>query len=261
MRIYIPTYGRSFKQVTLSNLPPALQFFTTLVVQERESHLYDFVKNTSVKITILPPTIKTIGPTRDWIIQHHLKLHKKDPKIVMLDDDIKFDTRRKDDPGKFLTATPAEILLLFETLAKTLSAATHAGVLAREGGNRVRKPYIFSTRMMRVLAYNLDLFPKNVSFSRVPLMEDFDVTLQLLRLRHSNVVLCDWVQGQGSSNAPGGCSSYRTLKLQERSANMLRKLHPKFVKVVKKKTKGAWNGQERTDVMVQWKKAYESNRS
>jgi hypothetical protein len=258
MKIYIPTYGRAARQVTLKNLPPALRDRVSLVVQQREAHLYAGFKG-QVEVKVLPGHIRTIGPTRDWIIQSH-RVKKHGDALVMLDDDIKFDTRRKDDPTKFLTSTEREVERLFRDLEVILQSYTHAGVLAREGGNRVTEEVIYCTRMMRVLAYNVrEMQKEKIQFSRLKVMEDFDVTLSLLRRGHQNAILCNWVQGQGSSNAEGGCSHYRTLSLHAQSAVGLKKLHPEFVKLVQKKTKSAWGGEERTDVIVQWKRAYESS--
>ena len=46
---------------------------------------------------------------------------KKDgPFLVLLDDDLKFDTRRKDETEKFLTSKPKEILSMFSQIEKTL---------------------------------------------------------------------------------------------------------------------------------------------
>ena len=56
----------------------------------------------------------------------------------------------------------------------------------------------------------------------------------------------------------GGCSTYRTMELQGAAAEKLAAKHHPFVKVVIKKTKTAWGGAERKDVIVQWKKAYQS---
>jgi hypothetical protein len=91
-------------------------------------------------------------------------------------------------------------------------------------------------------------------------MEDFDVTLQLLRKGHRNAVLNQWAQDQGTSNAPGGCSTYRTPEVQAAGAYGLQKLHPDFVTVVDKETKQAWGGGVRKDVRIAWKKALESSR-
>lgn len=263
MKIYIPTYGRSerLQNSTFHKLPKALQKKAHLVVQKREKDKYS-----GYPILVLPDNIRSVAPTRQWIIDNHdIKTTKY---LVMLDDDIRFDLRRKDDPGKFTTAFEQDILNLFKTLKQMLSKYTHAGVISREGGNRHHKA-LMATRMCRVLAYNVpELRKSGAKFNR-PLkqaphekftMEDFDITLQLLRAGHANIVLTDWIQGQGSSNAKGGCSEYRTLDIHAQSAKTLAALHPGFVKVVEKTTKTAWGGATRLDVIVQWKRAYESSK-
>jgi len=51
------------------------------------------------------------------------------------------------------------------------------------------------------------------------------------------------------------------MEAQDRAARALKERFPDFVTLVKKKTKTAWEGQERTDVIIQWKKAYEWGRA
>lgn len=252
MQIFIPTYGRSKFQGTWNQLPKILQTRTVLVVQKREAKLYP-----NLPILVLPEKIKTIAPTRQFILEYAIK--KKIEKFVMLDDDLRFDIRRKDENNKFYVATESQKLTLFDKIEKALQRYAHVGVLAREGGNRVLESYKLCSRMMRILAYNTNVLKYHkIRFDRLPLMEDFDVTLQLLRRGVPNIVLCAWVQGQGGSGAKGGCSHFRTLALHNACANRLSTLHSQFVKVVEKQTKSAWGGQARLDVHVQWKKAYES---
>lgn len=256
MQIFIPTYGRSEKQVTYDFLPEQLRRDVILVVQHREKHLYK--QYPPRNLLVLPNSIQTVSPTRQYIMKW---AHKKGiKKLVMLDDDMRFDTRRIDDPTKFLVSQPKEVLKLFDVLENALDEYAHAGVLAREGGNRITETYVYATRMTRVLAYRVDTFMKEkIKFDRLPLQEDFDVTLQLLRKGYANVVLCNWVHGQGQSGAAGGCSHFRTDELHDANAKKLAALHPEFVKVVTKETKGAWGGRVRLDVHVQWKKAFASS--
>ena len=113
--------------------------------------------------------------------------------------------------------------------------------------------------MMRVLGYNKKYLEREqITFGRIPVMEDFDITLQLLRRGYPNMILNHWVHNQGGSDTTGGCSTFRTPELQEKAANMLKEFHPNFVKVVEKETKTSWGGKKRTDVTVYWKKAYKS---
>lgn len=251
MQILIPTYGRHNRQHTYNNLPPAIQKRTTLVVQHRERDMYK-----DYPINVLPKNIETIAPTRQYIMRM-----TPERKICMLDDDLRFDFRRMDERGKFYVATEKQVVDMFKAIEKSLDDYAHVGVLSREGGNRVLEETRECTRMMRVLAYDVSVFrAENIKFDRLHLQEDFDVTLQLLRKGYPNLVLCKWVNGQGSSGAKDGCSHFRTIELHNENAHRLAKLHAPFVKLVEKQTKGAWGGRKRTDVMVQWKKAYESSR-
>lgn len=250
MQILITTLGRADDQRTYRNLPDVLKKKTRLVVQYKERDLYP-----DYKTIVLPKNITMLSPTRQYIIEKIA-----DKKTIILDDDIGFDTRRTDDPTKFVNSTPKDIIKLFETIHDELSEFAHVGVLAREGGNRITKETVQCTRQVRVLAYRTDILKKEkVKFDRLPCQSDFDVTLQLLRKGYPNLILCKWVQGQGNSNAPGGCSTYRTLEMLRNNSKNLARLHSPFVKLVEKETKTAWGGGKRLDVHVQWKKAYESS--
>ena len=254
LKIYIPTLNRVGKQHTFQHLPEKLKKQTTLVCPLNEVKLHTALNYQNV----LGCAAKGIGKTRQYILEHAAA--NGYDKIVMLDDDLRFDWRRLDERGKFYVATEAQVLELFKSIETNLKNYVHVGVLAREGGNRCPTEFMKNTRMLRVLAYNVPkFFAAEVRYDRLPVMEDFDVTLQLLRKGFPNLLLCNWVNGQGSSNAAGGCSTYRTMEVQEMGAKMLAKKHPEFVKLVRKQTKAAWNGQERTDVMIQWKKAFESS--
>lgn len=251
LKLYIPTRGRVNKQNTYKNLPPEWQARTKLVVHYEEADLYD----KSLPIIVPPKTVTGIGPTRQWIMDS-----QEETKICMLDDDLRFDLRREDDPGKFGTAYPEDVSKMFSIMEKTLEDYAHVGVTAREGGNRFHEKVRFNTRMLRVLGFNRAMFyAAGARFDRNVVMEDFDVSLTLLRAGYPNVVLNKYIQGQGSSNAAGGCSIYRTMEVQAEGARRLKELHPDFVSLVTKTTKGAWGGQTRTDVMIQWKKAFESS--
>jgi len=250
--IYIPTTNRVGKQHTYNHLPKKQQKTAVLVCPKAE-----LAAHQAAGYNAIACPVKGIGKVRQWIIDNH-----QGDYLIMLDDDLRFDKRREDDRTKFIPATESDVNALFSEIYKNLKKYTHVGVAPREGGNRLTNHFETNIRMLRVLAYNVKKFKAaGVSYDRCPVMEDFDVTLQLLRKGHENLLLCDWVQGQGMSNAEGGCSTYRTMDLQEKGAKLLNKHHPQFVKLVTKKTKNAWNGNERTDVVIQWKKAYESSKT
>lgn len=252
MQIFIPTLGRPRQQKTYHALPATLREQTRLVVRPHEA-----LRLAQYPCIVLPEALPDgIAPTRQYILEYAARAGHE--RIVMCDDDLTFYRRRTDDPGKATNATEADVVQMFEALAETLSPdAPHAGVAAREGGNRLAdQERVHATRMQRVLGYHVPtVVASGARFDRVAFMEDFDMTLQLLRAGLPNTVLCCWWQGQAQSNAPGGCSTQRTPERQAEAARRLEELHPAFVDVVQKVTASAWGGGERTDVRVRWKAA------
>lgn len=253
MLIAIPSRARADqKNHTYANLPPSVQAKVAFFVPKAEVAAYQARFPAAV---IVGCGVSGIGKVRQFIL-HWCGEHSH-RYVCMLDDDLSFFERRRDDPTKLQKARSTSPL--FMAIESALRKHAHVGVSAREGANRNTAPYIYDTRMLRVLAYDTAILKKEkIRYDRCPVMEDFDVTLQLLEKGYSNVVLNQWAQDQGTSNAPGGCSTYRTKEVQAEGANTLKKLHPDFVTVVTKETKGAWGGGERTDVRIAWKKARES---
>lgn len=200
-----------------------------------------------------------ISQTRKALAAYHSRKYPTDPRIIMMDDDLRFYTRRKDDAGKFTDATKAEITAMFAAVGKAMYDYALVGITSREGGNNVLADE-HNTRTTRFLAYNLDFIKQaGAKFGRIELMEDFDMQLQLSRAGYSSILLHSWAQGQKDSGAPGGCSTYRTPELQAACAHQLAAFHPGFVKVVEKTTKTSFGGGTRVDVQVSWKKAYASS--
>ncbi len=245
MDIYICTYGRAHRQITWKQLPPTIQNRTTLVVQDREQHLYDSYPD----VLVLPREIRTVADTRQWL------LHYSSAPCVQLDDDLVFSTRRHDDPSKFRPSTEVDLIRLFHNIEDLLEKYVHVGVSHREGANRNHEPLLHNTRQMRIHGYDrARLQHEGIEHNRLQVMEDFDTTLQLLRLGYPNAVINNIVHNQGGSNTEGGVSEYRTIESHNEHAEQLAALHPEYVKVVQKDNAGEWG--KRKDVRIQWKKAY-----
>lgn len=256
MIIYIPTLNRTRKQITYENLPAAIKKIVVFVANAEDTAM---LKHKFPEAKFMLCTKKGIGKTRQFIIDNH-DYTNSGPQICMLDDDLKFFTRREEDPTKFEPATEDAIIAMFNEIATQLLDFALVSVMTREGGNRTTENSI-NTRCLRVLAYDGSILKhENIKFDRLPVMEDFDVALQLLRKGYQNINLAAWVQDQGGSNTEGGCSTYRSMEVQAEGANGLKALHPKFVVVKEKETKVAWGGKKRTDVMVYWKKALNADR-
>lgn len=259
MLVYIPSINRASEQPTLLSIPP--EYEITLVVPEQQVTQYVREWRPAGKVKVLghPNRLSNIGQVRHFILEHAYP-----HKVLMLDDDLVFFRRRQDEPDKFTPAFDVDIRLMLADCEDQLSRHAHIAVATREGGNRFTENYNENTRGLRVLGYDTTtLRDEEIVFERLPVMEDFDVTLQLLRKGYSNLII-NWIvhnQAHGSG-ASGGCSTYRDLNLQAECAHRLKALHPDFVTVVEKTTKTAWGGNAtRTDVRIQWKKAYESSRA
>lgn len=246
MDIFILSSGRPTKQITYRSLPHHFRKQVQIVVPEAEVKDY---KLHGLPVEACP--VKGIGATRQWVLDNC------GDKVVMMDDDLTFAMRREDEPTRFEDANVQDIERMFGDISERLNTFSHVGVATREGGNRNTADYLYTTRMLRILAYRADrLYKAGVRFDNLPVMEDFDVTLQLLRKSFNNIVLNWIVHNQYGSNAAGGCSQYRTLDVQAHAATMLARKHHPFVKVVQKQTKTAWGGANRTDVRIAWKKAF-----
>ena len=254
MKIYIPTRGRPDNQVTIDFFSKDFINHGTVIlaIDEDEEHLYG--KYEHVKKLVVPSSVKGISAKRKYIVDN-----TQDPRIVMLDDDLRFYVRKSPTDWHLRYLKPDEYLALFGLIDEFFSQGfAHVGISAREGNNRVEGLTALNTRYMRVLGYNLDKFPDDIEWGRTEVMEDFDIALQLLRKGKPCKISYFYAQGQKSSNAPGGCSEWRTIDVHNAGADRLHELHPEFVKVMEKQTKTAWNGLPRRDVQVSWKKAYKA---
>jgi hypothetical protein len=196
----------------------------------------------------------------------------------MLDDDMDFCYRPVVSEPKLSMIDSAERMsTMIDTLRGWLEGGfVHVGLSARQGNNRPYyddegtyglHPYRDATRMMNAYAYDTAEVNKlirrgKVELGRIPVMEDFDLTLQLLRLGMPNRVSFEYCWNQRGSGRRGGCEVYRTSEMQAAAARRLAELHPNFVKVTTKVSKSSsesWKGmKERVDVVVHWRKAFES---
>lgn len=268
MPLFIHTYGRPYDQKTFSWFGDDLRARTYFVIQAREAfHWARQVEKPGyegVKFLVLPEHIQTLSPTRQWILEYGRD--EGIPRLAMMDDDLRFSHRKDGEGTKLYHSGSGHVSAMFANLEWEIRADgggfLHAGISAREGNNRVEKNRKTVTRMMRVLAYRpTEVLATGARFDRIRTKQDFDFCLQLLRAGHPNLVKYDSAQDQGGSQESGGCATYRTPQMMAEDAENLRALHPDFVKVVKKVTKGSWGGGERVDVTIQWRKAFESSLS
>ena len=251
MKIFINTYKRVGAQHTLKMIPTKYLKDTYLCIHEDEKGLHEHQE------------LVMEEQGRLWVLRDALlkKKYFDDDIIFILDDDLIFAKRETPDKGgKLLRLSDKEELeIVFDQMVEWLEQGyAQVGLSNRNGNNRKDGLYEENTRISCITGLNLTQI--GTATYRNPVMEDFDLTLQLLRQGKPNKVLLTHTYDQiGGSNAKGGCSVYRTKEMHRASAEMLLRDHPEFVKVVEKKTKNGWfEGGVRHDVVVQWKKALKS---
>jgi len=258
VKLYIPTYQRGTALTTLASLHPRLLEKVVIVIRETESSVWE-----NSPYQILKTDVLGIAATRQFILDH-----TKEEHVCLVDDDLRF-AKRFDNESRVYLDQRIENQHLYSLQAYNqlrawlLEGIVHCGLTSREGNNRTPLPHMDNTRSMRVLAFNAPIVKDaGVRFDRVALMEDFDFTLQLLRMHHSNRISTLYMSSPANtSNSPGGCSEYRAPAVQAEAAHTLKKLHPDFVTVVTKKTKTAWKNAftgKRVDVRIALKKAFGS---
>ena len=86
MKIFIPSKSRHKEQITLSFMPDDIKANTTLVIDASEEEDYAKVHD---NLLIVPEEIKGISGVRQYIWDN-----SDDPRIVMLDDDLRFYVRK-----------------------------------------------------------------------------------------------------------------------------------------------------------------------
>jgi hypothetical protein len=251
MLIYILTYKRPEVR-TLKYIPPEWLDRTFLVVQSTDHSLDG--KYPEIKRLVLPAHIKNVATTRQYLLDCE---GDEDGKMLQLDDDLTIGVLKEQGKYNLRDACPVfDMPDILQRVSNLLDAYPHVGATARnECHLNFDKVTRECGRAIRFHGLNFRLLPDDIRFDRVPTIEDYDFLLQLLRSGRKNVLDCQTYVGDGGSNAEGGCSEARAEVRDGYYAEMLRSYHPDFVTLVEKVT-GEW---KRTDVRVQWKKAYESS--
>jgi len=247
VKIYIPTMGRMEKQTTWNRLPNKWKKHAMLVcpIDEVGGHA-----RRGRSVVGCPE--EGIAAKRDWIVGHALA--NDIGRILMLDDDITLQHAG----DKIVDSTDKEANEALTWMNNVLKEYAHASMMPRFLNPLVRGEQL-NMRAMYALGYNVNiLMAEQVRFSRgagmTETMEDFCMTLQLLTRGYDNVVHATHRVNPGPSNAPGGCSAWRTNPGQTESAKALHVLWPDYVRLREKKQ---WQGMDKgmLDVTIYWKKA------
>lgn len=256
MKIFMPSKGRAhlIKDGTLKRWPKDTPI--TVVCPNDEWDKYVRATANRGPVHVKAVDVVGISATRQAIGQ--MAAEDGIEKFIMLDDDLRFSYRAQEESTKLTESSPDEISAGLNWVEKLLTPDTAAaGISARQGNNRLEHSVEENKRLIRTLAFRTKEFLA-CKHQRVTVMEDFDILLQLLRKGYKNKVLAAHAQDQKGTQTEGGCSTYRTHANHEASARTLAELHPSFVRLVEKKNKTGGEFGTRTEVVISWKKAFES---
>lgn len=254
--IYIPSKGRAKweLQTTLQQLPPIIRKHATVVVHESEHEEYWTELASRGHTGIICIDAVGINPTRQTI--GRMAAQDGHSHFIMLDDDLTFFRRRAADDTRLVKTGEDDRVMMFEGYARILTSGKYAavGISARQGNNTLVWPLVENTRMIRTLGFETAAF-NDCKHDRVPVMEDFDVLLQLLRKGRDIAVISQYAQDQKQTQADGGCSTYRTHAMQEAAVDRMVGLHGDFVKKRFKENKTGGEFGRRAELTIYWKKA------
>lgn len=250
--------GRADSVFTLDNLSDEVKSKCYLLVPEGEVIEYSKL---GLPVIGRPSWVTGIHQSRQYALDSCLE-----DNLIMLDDSMCFYNITIEDGKKVMRDnTFDQTNDMFLECIEYLNEVPMTGVSLRQNNSKNSPDYFdYAHRQMNVHCLRTEYFASNnIRFDRLPLMEDFDVTLQLLYMGERNRISHRFAQGKHSrarSNSKGGCSIYRNLELQSECAQKLAEMYPEVVKVVEKKgtSTSFENMKVRKDVRVLWKKAYKT---
>jgi len=183
LKIYILTYRRVNRQLTLKKLPEIFHPVTTVVCHKDEEEALRQVVPAGV--SLLPHEVVGGSAVREFILDHHRE-HEADPRFVMFDDDLAFGPRVD---GKLigLSKVDEDTQLeawcdFFDEINRALAVYPLAGMLPGVHANR-RDPdvkWYLNMRLYAVWGVNAKILDEaGIKFNRVRYADDFDVMMQV----------------------------------------------------------------------------------
>lgn len=235
-----------------------------IVVQTEEFVKYNNVLASELAIGLqtVPLNSSGIADTR-YQIGIHAEQHGID-RFCVIDDDLQFLIRIDEHRWNLRNQDYDDVRGMITYLDHLSNKYAHGAVSAREGNSFAEEGdrdwlLKLNGRALRCHFFRTKEY-LDVKHCRLAVMEDFDVTLQLLEQGFPNAITFWYANGQAKTQSPGGCSIYRTKEVHEESARKLAELHPRFVRLRQKENKtDAGEFGSRLEVTVQWGRAYRSS--
>lgn len=248
MKVFVPSRSRFDRSLTLEALQGQWPGVVLVVPAAQAARYTPLARRMGCGVLACPHD--GIARTRQFCGE------RAKGKFIMLDDDLRFYTRRSFEDVSLTMFVKGDMRRMLDAVNRLLDTYAHVAVSARGGNNQLKDfPFVTNKRPLRVLAYRRDAFLK-ATHGRVTIMEDFDVTLQLIAMGYQNAVLVQYAQDQPGTQEAGGCSDYRTHKLHEQNVRRMAVLHPGLVKLRQKENKTGGEFGSRLEATIYWEKAY-----
>jgi hypothetical protein len=244
MQVFIPSRGRA------DNVKTTVPFEHALVVPRAEVRAYRKYHE-----HVIGCPVKGIAPTRQWIIENAAT----DDIVFFADDDGTFFERESMETTKLNMSDMPSLIEMWENIEHAFELGYPlVGISYRGGNNHFKVPWKSNQKAFSF--WGVDRYvlkQEHIAIDTTPVMEDYYVNLSLLTRGHETRVCYRWCWNQPLSNAPGGCSIWRTPAIHAKGAKMLQAAFPRYVTLVERAPKYGWyDGAPRLDVRVQWQKAY-----
>jgi hypothetical protein len=264
-KIYIPSFSRVDTVFADNNTVQSLKVLKdrlTLVVYAHEE--FDYIESmpeelVGVEVVVCDIPTPSYSQKYKWIGE--FAASRGEEKFVIADDDLCFYVRKNTTAWNLRNAEADDVVRMFDLIDLNLDTYSSVGLTGRQGVSHqgaecVEDEVVENIRIVRIVAFRTEAFLA-CTHDRIPYMCDFDTQLQILRRGEPTAALKFYADGQKSTQAPGGCSVNRNHDNHNYSAITLAELHPEFVRLRQKnnKTGGAFG--TRTEVTIQWKKAYQ----
>jgi len=249
LEVFVPSRSRPARSITLEALKGHWDHVYLVVPKSQKADYKPLARKHGV--TLLACPVDGIAGTRQWIGQ------VAEDKFLMLDDDLRFYRRMYGEDVSLHKFGKTDMQGMLTFVERFLYDRAHVAISARGGNNQLPYPWAENKRPLRALAYRKREFLE-CEHGRVTIMEDFDVTLQLIRRGYANVVITEYAQDQPVTQAAGGCSDYRTHKVHADNVKKMAELHAPFVKLRMKENKTGGDFGKRLEATIYWQKAWET---
>jgi hypothetical protein len=194
----------------------------------------------------------------------------KNDKIVICDDDLYFNQYQNTNPYETGKESIRKLVVIkdreqtapmWAMMSEMLDSIPLVGVHPRMMAQNAKTPFEWNSKIVTIQGVNLAIIKEKLGgiprVDRFPILSDVLLNCTLLSHGLPNARITthfvDWLPSQ----APGGCSLYRTSAMQEEACRYIAQEFGPYARLVEKSPKTAkWLGETRYDLNVRWKELY-----